>query len=264
MIYPDYKDVEISLDKRVATVTFNREKNLNSFSARLKKECTDALQRLSADDKVGAIVITGKGRHFCAGANIEELKANIDSGVCITPEIAWLTVEWVRAIRRCLKPVIAMVNGAAMGGGAAIASACDYRFMQPSSKFGMAFVNMGLSCDSGSMFSLSRVVGYSKALELIMSGEIINGYEAEKMGWSRLTEEGMLAENVYAFAGMISAKPGKALANDKRLANAIFWSDFETCENMEIPNVIDCGKSYDHAEGVNAFLEKRSPEFKHK
>lgn len=264
MSYSNYTEIEVSFDKRVATVAFNREAQLNSFSQTLKAECIDALNRLAADDSVGAIVITGKGKHFCAGANIVGLKENIDSGECIAPEVAWLTIEWVRTIRRCLKPVIAMVNGAAMGGGAAIASACDYRFMEPSGKFGMAFINMGLSCDSSSMYSLSRVVGPGKALELIMSGEINKGEAAEKLGWARLTEQGKLAETTYEFAHMLSNKPGMALARNKRMANAIFWADFETYENMEIPNVVECGKSYDHKEGVTAFLEKRAPEFRHK
>lgn len=264
MAYDNYKEIEVSFDKRVATVAFNRVENLNSFSAALKRECIDAFNQLADDDSVGAIVLTGNGKHFCAGANITELKENIDKGDCITFPQAGLTIDWVRAIRRCLKPVIAMVNGAAMGGGAAIASACDYRFMQPSSKFGMAFINMGLSCDSSSMYSLSRIVGYAKALELIMSGEVTKGVEAEKMGWARLTEEGKLAEETYAFAHMLSNKPGMALARDKQMANAIFWADHETYEALEIPYVVACGQSHDHKEGVNAFLEKRTPEFKHK
>ena len=210
---------------------------------------------------MGCIVLTGAGKHFCAGANIAELKENIDNGTRITPEAAHLTIEWVRAIRRCLKPVIAMVNGAAMGGGAAIASACDYRFMDPNGKFGMAFVNMGLSCDSGSMYSLSRVIGCSRAVELIMSGEIVKADRAEKLGWARLTECGKLREETYAFAHMLSKRPGLALARDKQMANAIFWAGFETYENMEIPNVIASGKTHDHEEGVNSFLEKRSPVF---
>lgn len=264
MAYNNFTEIEVSFDKRVATIAFNRVEQFNSFSQVLKAECINALNQLAADDNVGAVVMTGKGKHFCAGADISGLKENIDSGVYISPEIAWLTIDWVRAIRRCLKPVIAMVNGAAMGGGAAIASACDYRFMEPSSKFGMAFINMGLSCDSSSMYSLSRVVGLSKALELIMSGEIFRGEAAEKLGWARLTDQGKLSETTYAFAHMISNKPGVALARNKRMANAIFWADFETYENMEIPNVIECGKTYDHNEGVTAFLEKRTPEFKHK
>lgn len=257
----EYREIELSFDKRVATVCFNREASLNSFSRELKEECIDAFNSLAYDDRVGAIVVTGKGKHFCAGGNIVELKENIDSGKYIPPETAWLTIEWVRAIRRCLKPVIAMVNGAAMGGGAAIASACDYRFMEPSSKFAMAFINMGLSCDSASMYSLSRVVGPAKALELIMSGEVTRGEAAEKMGWARLTEQGKLRETVYEFAHKISNKPGLALECDKRMANAIFWVDFETYENMEIPNVVACGKSRDHNEGVTAFIEKRAPQF---
>jgi len=263
-MYSNYSEIEVSLDKRVATITFNREKQLNSFSRTLKTECIDALNKLAADDTIGALVITGKGKHFCAGANLAELKDNIENGTCIAPETAWLTIDWVRAIRRCLKPVIAMVNGAAMGGGAAIASACDYRFMEPSSRFGMAFINVGLSCDSSSMYSLSRVVGFSKALELIMSGEVNRGEAAEKLGWARLAEQGKLAMTTYEFAHMLSNKPALALARNKRLANAIFWADFETYENIEIPNVVECGKSYDHNEGVTAFLEKRAPKFKHK
>lgn len=264
MPYSAYSEISVDIQGRVAAITFEREGNLNSFSAQLKRECIDALRQLSTDNSVGAVVLTGRGKHFCAGANIAELKENIDKGSCIPADTAWLTIEWVRSIRRCLKPVIAMVNGAAMGGGAAIASACDFRFMQPSSRFAMAFINMGLSCDSSSMYSLSRIVGYSKALELIMTGEVTRGEAAEKLGWARLCEEGKLADEVYAFAQALAEKPGLALANDKRLANAIFWADFETYENIEIPGVVECGRSYDHAEGVSAFLEKRTPQFQHR
>lgn len=260
----NYGEIEIAVEGRVATITFNREKLLNAFSAELKKECSDALRILGADADVGVIVLTGKGKHFCAGGNIAELKANVDNGTFVTPEIAGLTIDWIRAIRRCPKPVIAMINGAAMGGGAAVASACDYRFMQPSSKFAMAFINIGLSCDSGSMYSLSRVVGPAKALELIMSGEVTHGENAEKMGWARLTGEGKLAEETYAFANMLAGKPGVALARDKALANAVFWSDFEMYEALEISYVVECSKSADHREGVTAFLEKRAPQFCHK
>lgn len=256
-------EIKLSRDGRVATIEFDRPEQLNSFSAQLKRECIDAFNMLAYDDTVGCVVLTGAGKHFCAGANIAELKGNIDKGICIAPETAWLTIEWVRAIRRCLKPVIAMVNGAAMGGGAAIASACDYRFMDSNGRFGMAFVNMGLSCDSSSMYSLSRVIGFSKALELIMSGEIVKAERAEKLGWARITEKGKLREETYAFAHMLSERPGLALAKDKQMANAIFWSDFETYENMEIPNVVASGKTHDHAEGVKSFIEKRPPVFTH-
>ena len=260
----NYQEIEVSQDGRVATISFNREKELNSFSALLKTECADALRRSSADDTVGAVVITGKGKHFCAGGNIAELKQLIDDETYISPEMALLTIDWIRAIRGCKKPVIAMVNGAAMGGGAAVASACDYRFMQPSSKFALSFINIGLSCDSASMYSLSRVLGFSKALELIMSGEVIRGEAAERSGWARLAEEGRLAEETYAFAHALSNKPGLALARDKAMANQILWSDFEKYVELEISNVVASGRSSDHLEGVTAFLEKRPPKFIHR
>lgn len=262
-LYKDYSEISVTTSGRVATVTFEREAQRNSFSGDMKRQCIDAFRRLSDDREVGAVILTGRGKHFCAGGNIAELKSYIDKGTYITPEIAGLTIDWIRAIRGCRKPVIAMVNGAAMGGGAAVASACDFRFMQPSSKFGMAFINIGLSCDSSAMYSLSRVIGLAKAQELIMTGEICDGQEAARLGWARLTGEGELVRETEAFAAMLAAKPGAALAKVKAMANAVFWSDFEAYEELEIRSVVESGRSYDHLEGINAFLEKRPPSFRH-
>lgn len=257
----DYREILVDIQEKIATVTFNRPEQQNTFTTQLKEEVADAFENLGQSKEVRVIVLTGAGKNFCAGGDIKMFKTRIESGDFLTEDGFLLAAKMANTIRRCPKPVIAMVNGAAAGAGCSLAAACDFRFAQPGSKFGMAFINMAFSGDTVGIYNLQRIIGVTRTEEMIMTGDLISAEKAAEWGLTKLTSENALKEETYQFAKKLAQKSPKAIAYQKRLIAEFFYSDLDAYTRKEAEVMACCARSKDHAEAVYAFLEKRKANF---
>jgi 2-(1,2-epoxy-1,2-dihydrophenyl)acetyl-CoA isomerase len=259
-----YENVLVEVVERVGTLTLNRPDKLNAFAGTMRQEIADAIRALAADDGVRVIVVTGAGRAFCAGADIGYMKQlTASDDVAAFRSLVEAGREVVTVIRATAKPVIASVNGPAAGGGANMALACDLRIASDRASIGQTFNRIGLHPDWGGTFFLPRIVGASKALELILGGEMVPADEAVRLGlFSRVVPHDKLAAVTRETAVGLAQKPPVALALAKR---AIYASDRHTLDDqldMELAHQLACFQSEDAREGLAAFLEKRAPKFR--
>lgn len=256
----DQQTILVRVENRIAAVTINRPEAGNALARETYGEIASAMEQLGTRRDVGAIVITGAGKHFSAGGDIKRFKQLIDSGTYLEPNQLLTADAMATAIRDCPKPVIAMINGTAAGAGLSCALACDFRVVAPSSKMVMAFVNLGLSGDTGSIYNLMRLVGPEKAELMMMTGDPYAGEECVRMGLaSQLAEEGHLAETTYALAAKLASKSTDAHAAQKRVIRQFFYNRLEDYYAKEVLEIAWCARQPDFAEAVNAFLERRPP-----
>lgn len=245
----------------VGIIKLNRPSVYNSFNMPMGKEVQAKLDEYESNSEVRAIYITGEGKAFCAGQDLQEAIASDG------PELRSIVKETynpiIMRLRKIEKPIIAAVNGVAAGAGANIALACDIVIATESASFIQAFSLIGLIPDSGGTYFLPRLIGWQKATALMMLGDKVKAVEAEKMGmiYKSVSDE-TFAEESFAIAQKLAKMPTKGLGLTKRLLNKSMSSDFETqlADEEEIQTV--AGSTYDYNEGVSAFLEKRKPVFK--
>jgi 2-(1,2-epoxy-1,2-dihydrophenyl)acetyl-CoA isomerase len=251
----------------VATVTLNRPEVLNAVNETMGKELLGALRSAQADDEVHCLIITGSGRAFCAGEDIQDLRGQYERGE--NPKLGErLRHKYnpiVRQIRHMQKPVIAAVNGVAAGAGAGIAYSCDIRVASDNARFIQVFIRVGLAPDSGTSFFLPRLAGFAKALELSLTGDELTSKDAERLG---LVSKVVLADQLMATARELATRlahgPLKAIGLTKRALNKSISNDLETVLDYESHLQEIAGATSDHIEAVRAFLEKRRPTFKGK
>jgi 2-(1,2-epoxy-1,2-dihydrophenyl)acetyl-CoA isomerase len=259
----NYQEIILNVENRVAVVTFNRPQYGNAFALASYTEIMDAVEACAADEAVGAIVLTGSGKNFSAGGDINRFKELIETKIYIDPQNVVTAGKMAAAVRQCPKPVIAMVNGAAAGAGCSLALACDFRVVSPKSRFVMAFVKMGLSGDTGGMYYLQKLLGTGKTIEMMMTGAPVSGEEALRIGLAAKlapTEEA-LTETAMEFARELANGATYAIARQKMLLNDTFYADLEQYTRQEAQYMAECSRSADFAEAVYAFLEKRAPRF---
>jgi len=257
-----FETILYEVKDNIATITFNRPGAGNAFIKESYHEIREALDTAGADIGVRAVVLTGAGKHFSAGGDINRFKHLIESGEFLQVENIAAAGRMAASIRRCPKPVVAMINGAAAGAGCSLALACDFRVMTPKSKLTMAFVKLGLSGDTGGLYYLQKLVGIAKATQLMMTGDTVTGEQALQSGLATiLAEEGSLEEETYAFARKLAAAATFAIAKQKELMNEIFFADLEKYSEKEAIYMAECSRSADFAQAVDAFLEKRQPQF---
>lgn len=259
-----FEHILFKREKKIATITLNRPDKLNAFAGRMREEIAEAVEQAAADEKVRVIVITGEGRGFCAGADVQflaELAKKKDTATFHVFLDCGRRV--VTAIRNVPKPVIASINGPAAGGGLNMALACDIRLASDKAKFSEAFVKIGLHPDWGGTYFLPRLVGAAKACELMMSGDVLGAYEAERIGLvNRVVPHEQLHVATHELAERLAKMPPLAM---KRVKQAIYRgveADLETMLALESEAQIACFESNDCVEGVEAFLGKRAPNFK--
>ena len=256
---------DIAFEKKgaVATITFNRPEYGNSFSENTYVEVPKALAIVESDPGIHALIITGAGKHFCAGGDINRFKRQIDSKKYLEKENIMRAGRMAAAISKCPKPTIAMINGAAAGAGCAVALACDFRVGAVGSKLIMAFIKMGLSGDTGCFYYLQSLVGAARAKQLMMLGDVITGEEAYSMGLlTLLADEGSLQEETDKLALRLAAGPAAAYARQKAIAAEFFQKDMQEYLVKEALYMEECSRTEDFEEAVNSFLEKRTPVFK--
>ncbi len=259
-----YQNVLLDHADGVGTLTLNRPDKLNAFAGEMRREIADALDTLEADRTVRVIVVTGAGRGFCAGADVAymaELVTTQDTTAMAALVEAGRRV--VMTIRQSSKPVIGAINGVAAGGGANLALACDVRIASDRARLAQSFNRIGLHPDWGGTYFLPRLVGPSRALELMWGAETIEAEQAHALGlFNRVVPHDTLADVVRGYALELAAKPALSLALTKR---AIYQSLDRTLPEMldyELDAQLRCFAGPDAAEGIRAFVEKRSPQFR--
>ena len=260
----DYNYISFYIEEKISVIKFNRPECLNSFNKKMGGEFKQALIRSSEDKNIRAILVTGEGKAFCAGQDLEEAipkdsKPLTDLGELIKENYNPI----IRLLRTIEKPIVCAVNGVAAGAGANIALACDIVTASDKSSFIQAFSKIGVVPDSGGTYYLPRLVGLARAASLMMLGEKISAEEAEKFGmiYKVFAHEDLFEESLK-ITKYLSTQPTKALGFIKRLLNKSFENTLEDQLLMEEELQTLAGKTYDYIEGVKAFQEKRKPEFK--
>jgi 2-(1,2-epoxy-1,2-dihydrophenyl)acetyl-CoA isomerase len=256
--------VLVTTQGAVRTLTLNRPAALNSFTAAMHRELRAALDAAAADQAVRCIVLTGAGRGFCAGQDLNDEGMGNDG----TPADVEGVVErhykpLALRIRSMPVPVIAMVNGVAAGAGANIALGCDLVVAAKSASFIQAFSKIGLVPDGGGTWLLPRLVGRARAIGLAMTGDKLPAEEAAAMGliW-RCVDDAALAETTMALAQKLATLPSAALAATRRVIDDAIGMDYAAALGNEAKVQGEMSRAHDFAEGVAAFLQKRAPVFR--
>ncbi len=259
----DYKDILVGVEGGIATITLNRPEVLNSFANQMRQEIAAAVHELVDHEDVRVMVITGAGRGFCTGADVSYLKRLLDAKDEIgLRDIVEAGRDVVTAIRNAPLPVIASVNGAAAGGGANLALACDIRIASDRASIGQTFNRIGLHPDWGGTYFLPRLVGPAVAAELMFSGDMIDAQEAFRLGiFNRVVPGDRLEEETEQLARKLAAKPPLTLQLIKQAIYRSQDADLDEMLDIELEAQLRCGRSQDAAEGISAFVEKREPRF---
>ncbi|MCD6203349.1 MAG: enoyl-CoA hydratase [Methanophagales archaeon] len=245
----------------VAAITLNRERALNSLNTALLEKLRAALEDAESDGTVRSIVITGAGsRAFCAGADVKELK---DKSQAEAKDLSLWFQDITNYMERLRKPIIARINGFCLGGGLELAMACDFRIASDNSIFGLPEVNLGIIPGGGATQRLTRLIGKTKAMEMLMTGEQIDAEEALRLGLvNRVVPANELDTAVNALLSELQAKSALTLGILKLVVNNGLKMSFERALSYEAECFGSALASRDAKEGLQAFIEKRKPEFR--
>ena len=249
-------------DRGVRTITHNRADRLNAVNARLADELPRAVDEAAHDDAVRVVVITGAGRGFCSGLDLSEpprlpdgdLRQRLDA-------LAWVG-RWVLALVSCEKPVVAAINGAAAGAGFGLALAADIRLVARGARVSAGYVRRGLSPDAGVSWFLPRLIGLSRASEILLSGRDLDADEALRVGLAAAVyDDTSFSESTMQYAERLAAGPPIAYALTKRLLTSSAETTLEDQLTRELAFIKVCFGSHDVAEALAAFAGKRAPVF---
>jgi enoyl-CoA hydratase/carnithine racemase len=249
----------------VATITLNRPERLNALTFEVYRELTDTFAALREANEVRVVVITGAGKAFCSGGDVHDIIGQLFSrdmeGLL---EFTRMTCELVANIRTLPKPVIASLNGTTAGAGACIALASDIRIAAESARIAFLFVKVGLSgADMGAAYLLPRIVGLSKATELLYTGEFISASEAERIGlYNRVVPDAELAQAALEFANRLTDGPAFAISKTKAMLNRELDMNLDTALESEAQAQAICMQHPDYREAYEAFVQKRKPDYR--
>ena len=256
-------NITIQIANNIATITLLRAEKFNSFIRTMAFDFQTALDQVAEDGNVRCIIITGSGKAFCAGQDLQE--ATDPDGPALSKIVSEHYNPIITRIRHIPKPIIAAVNGVAAGAGANIALACDIVVAASSASFIQAFSKIGLIPDSGGTYTLPRLIGLQRASVLMMLGEKVSAADAQNMGmiYKVFSDESFL-EEVEKLASLLAKMPTYGLALTKQALNQTFQHNLEQQLHLEDELQTLAGNSEDYREGTSAFLEKRMPSFKGK
>ncbi len=248
----------------VGTIRLNRPGAMNALDLSTKTQLLDALSRLADDVEVRCVVLTGTGRAFCVGQDLHEHVEGLATGDMDT---VWATVPEhynpiALALQQMPKPVVAAVNGVAAGAGASLAFLADLRIVAASAGFNLAFAGVALSCDTGCSWTLPRLVGTTRALDLLFRPRTVTAAEALDLGIAtEVVEDSAFADRVTAVAGQLAAGPTVAYAAMRRAVGFGYGRPLEDALTFEAEMMHETGSSADHRRAVDAFLAKQRPTF---
>ncbi len=259
----NYEKILYEISDGIATITLNRPEAYNAFNDQLASELHDAIIESSENEAVRVVVLTGSGRAFCAGGDVKNFCDNIDS---IGAVVKRLTTDLHGAVSRMIrmpKPVINAVNGVAAGAGMSLALAGDLILATESATFTMAYTKIGASPDGSSTYTLPRLVGVKRALELTMLNPVLTAKEAVEWGIvNRVFPDDQFQAEVHNIASQLAQGPTQAYGRAKALYYASTNESLETQMEHETLAIVASGKTEDFREGVSAFSEKRAPTFR--
>lgn len=258
-----YNHIIYEKRKGIAKITLNRPESLNAVNGRMALEIGHALKDAERDRKIRVVVVTGYGKAFCAGVDLNFVQEKAKSLLEQQELFLLLNRTITDAIERLTKPVIAAVNGQAMGGGYELMLACDFAIASEKAVIADQHINFGLIGPGGSTQRTSRIVGIRKAKEIILTGEQFSGAEAESIGLvNRAVPPESLESAVTELAGKLVDKSPTAMRIGKALINRAMQTDLGTAQELEVASALVNAASDDYKEGMRAFQEKRKPVFK--
>ena len=259
MSAPSYETLLIEAHGPVTLIRLNRPEALNALNAALLSDLEAALEAAEADPAVGCIVLTGSARAFAAGADIKEMADKSYADMFLADTFA----RSARRIEACRKPIIAAVSGFALGGGCELAMMCDFILAADTAKFGQPEINLGVMPGIGGTQRLTRFVGKSKAMEMILTGRMMDAAEAERAGLvSRVVPADTLVDEALAAAAKIAAQSPVAVMMNKELVETAYETTLSAGVAVERRLFHSLFAFEDQKEGMAAFVEKRKPSFK--
>jgi 2-(1,2-epoxy-1,2-dihydrophenyl)acetyl-CoA isomerase len=260
---PSHETVDLITDGPAARILLNRPEALNAWNEQFGLDLRDAVTQVADDDSVRALLITGAGRGFSSGADLKEQRGGNDGGLPdLSARLKEIYHPIITGLREMPKPVVAAVNGPAVGIGCSLALAADLIIAAESAYFLLAFVNIGLVPDGGSTAFLPARVGYARAAEMAMLGERVDAQRALEWGLvNRVVADDQLDSEAGALLEKLANGPTRSYAGSKRLLNRRMYADLGGQLDAEADTQREQGHSPDFIEGVMAFVEKRSPNF---
>lgn len=256
----EFKNIKLEASGSICTITMSRPKALNALNTETLEELDKALDLIEGDRSVSVLIITGEGKSFVAGADILEMK---DMSPSEAARFSKFGSDVFRRIEKLEMPVIAAVNGFALGGGCELAMCCDIRIASEKAKLGQPETGLGITPGFSGTQRLARLVGPGKAKELLFSCRVVDGAQAERIGLvNQVAKPEELMEVVYGLASEISGKGQIAVRHCKEAVNRGLETDMDTAMDIEKNLFALCFATEDQKEGMTAFTEKRKPEFK--
>lgn len=256
----DFQNLKLSIDNHILTITINRPERMNALDTQTVNEIGDAIAEGVDDHEVKAIIITGEGeKAFVAGADIKEIS---ELNEVNSRKFSENGQEVFESIENCVKPVLAAVNGYALGGGCELAMACHLRIASENAKFGQPEVKLGIIPGYGGTQRLTYLIGKGKAMELMMTGEMIDAKQALQLGLvNYVVPAGQIMEKAKSLLDKVIKQAPIAVSNVINCVNAAFDNEANGYQT-EANNFMNCSRTEDFKEGTAAFLEKREPAFK--
>lgn len=260
----EFREITYAVEDHIVTVTLNRPQKLNAFTRSMGEEMKAALLQAKDDPSVKAVVITGAGRAFSSGANVKDLLDSREfyfhgARSDLLPDIFEITDLAINME----KPIIAAINGPCVGGGMELANMCDIRIASEQARFGMVFARMGTIPSGGGLYTLPRLVGLPKAMELLWTGRLFDTEEALRIGYvNRVAPHEELMSITHELAVQIARGPSLAIGAMKRLGRRFLEIPWSEAKTLHEDACVELGKTEDAHEGPLAYLEKREPLFK--
>ena len=256
------KFIEVIQHGKFMEVALNRPEAYNAFNLEMVSQLADHLMVLAKDERIKGIVIAGKGKAFCAGG---DLKYAVESPEGAGPAFHRLAAQFhlaITEIRRMRKAVVAAIHGVAAGGGFSLALACDFRVIEKTARLIQAYTSNGLCIDGGGTFTLPRVVGLARALEIAAFDNPISAEQALEWGMvTKIVDDGKAFEEALSMLRQLAQRSVHSFGLAKKLLTDSFTTSFESQIEMERAGLCECAKHPDGQEGLNAFVEKRKPKY---